>query len=595
MNKIRNFAIIAHVDHGKSTLADRFLELTDILSSDHQDQFLDRNPVSRERGITIKLAPVRMRYSLTGLNQKSENNYILNLIDTPGHVDFSYEVDRTLACVEGVILLIDASQGVQAQTIANVYKAVEKNLVIIPVINKIDLPNADIEKTKKQLVDFLGIKEEEIFLISAKTGEGVEKLLKAVIEKIPSPSKILLKSNKGDFSLFLKTHFCGLIFDSYYDNHRGVIIFIRVFQGIIKKGDKVRLVNLKTKFEVNEVGYFNPDLRSSEKLDHGEIGYVVTNLRDIHQVAVGDSLVLETDKDFSLPGYQKIKPMVFASIFPTDSDDYLNLKSALEKLALNDSSLEFQGVYSQALGSGFRVGFLGLLHADVVRERLEREFGLSLVLTPPRVEYLDSDKKGFKKEPWVKITILSPENYLGEIMQLMINYRAVFLSMDNKNQLILSYQMPMAEMITDFFDRLKSVSSGYASLDWEMIGYQEVRADQLKILINGQEIEEFSEIVVEEKSYQRGSLLISRLKELIPRQQFEVKIQASYRGKIIASTKITPYRKNVLVKSGKVLGTGDVGRKKKLLERQKEGKKRMKMIGKVEVPKEAFLKMYGRN
>ncbi|GIW64568.1 MAG: elongation factor 4 [Patescibacteria group bacterium] len=627
---IRNFAIIAHVDHGKSTLADRFLELTGIVAAGkHEEQLLDRNPISRERGITIKLAPVRMflrsesmsnffissgspsptfvgQTSQVEKNLTSSSDYILNLIDTPGHVDFSYEVDRTLACVEGVILLVDATQGIQAQTIANAYKAIEKNLVIIPAINKIDLPNAEVEKTKKQLVDFLGVKDEEVFLVSAKTGQGVKELLEAVIKKIPDPntppnplSKRGVSINNTSYSPLERGNgVCSqsLIFDSYYDSHRGVIIFVRVFSGELKKGLKVKLANLKTNFEINEVGYFLPDLTPSEKLVSGEIGYVVTNLKDIHQVAVGDTVVdFKEQDDLSLPGYKKIKSMVFASIFPTDTADYLNLKKALEKLSLNDSSLQFQGVYSQALGTGFRVGFLGLLHADVIRERLEREFGLSLVLTPPKVEYQDTNIRGVKKEPWVKVIILTPEKYLGDIMQLMQRYRSQFLTMDNKNQIILEYEMPMAEMITDFFDALKSVSSGFASLDWQFLDYRDVKADELKILINNQPVEEFSEIVVEEKAYERASYLTSKLKDLIPRQQYEVKIQGQYKGRIIASTRIAPFRKDVLMKSGKVLGTGDVGRKKKLLEKQKEGKKRMKMVGKVEVPKEAFMKLFKKN
>jgi GTP-binding protein LepA len=514
-------------------------------------------------------------------------------------VDFSYEVDRTLASIEGVILLVDATQGIQAQTIANAYKAIEKNLVIIPVVNKIDLPNAQVLETKKQLVDFLGVREEEIFEVSAKTGKGVEELIKAVIEKIPSP--VLAPVSDSNFEVpnsftQKQASLLSLIFDSYYDSHRGVIVFVRVFQGQVKKNQKVRLVNLGTEFIVNEVGYFTPDLKENEVLSAGEIGYIVTNLKDIHQVAVGETIVdVGNRHTTSLPGYKKIKPMVFASIFPTDTADYLNLKKALEKLSLNDSSLQFQGIYSQALGTGFRVGFLGLLHADVVRERLEREFNLSLVLTPPKVEYQETNIRGLKKEPWVKVTILTPEKYLGEVMQLMQKYRSKFLTMDNKNQIILEYEMPMAEMITDFFDALKSVSSGFASLDWQFLDYKEVKADELKILINNQPVEEFSEIVVEEKAYERANYLTNKLKELIPRQQYEVRIQGQYRGKIIASTRIAPFRKDVLVKSGKVLGTGDVGRKKKLLEKQKEGKKKMKMVGKVEIPKEAFMKIFKKN
>ncbi|MGB9883264.1 MAG: translation elongation factor 4 [Microgenomates group bacterium] len=592
---IRNFAIIAHIDHGKSTLADRFLELTETVEKGkHQEQLLDRNPISRERGITIKLAPVRMEFKRSF---PTNDQIILNLIDTPGHVDFSYEVDRTLACVEGVILLVDATQGIQAQTIANAYKAIEKNLVIIPAINKIDLSNAQVEATKKQLIDFLGVKNEEIFLVSAKTGQGVKELLEAVIKKIP-PANVEKTSQNGKnfMSSSSEMNFQSLIFDSYYDSHRGVIIFVRVFSGQVKKADKVRLVNLGTEFIVNEVGYFTPDLKESESLQAGEIGYIITNLKDIHQVAVGDTVVFSGDKNAqALEGYKKVKPMVFASIFPTDTADYLNLKKALEKLYLNDSSLQFQGIYSQAMGAGFRVGFLGLLHADVVRERLEREFNLSLVLTPPKIEYQDTQKTGIKKEPWVKVTILTPDHYVGEITQLMQRYRSVFVTMDNKNQTILVYEMPMAEMITDFFDNLKSVTSGYGSVDWQFLEYREVKADELKILINGQMVEEFSEIVVEEKSYQRACFLTEKLKELIPRQQYEVKIQGQYRGKIIASTRIAPFRKDVLVKSGKVLGTGDVGRKKKLLEKQKEGKKRMKMVGKVEIPKEAFVRLFKKN
>ena len=514
-------------------------------------------------------------------NPESTNQIILNLIDTPGHVDFSYEVDRTLACVEGVILLVDATQGIQAQTISNAYKAIEKNLIIIPVVNKIDLPSADVEKTKKQLMDFLGIKEEVIFTVSAKTGVGVEELLKAVIEKIPSPKSLIQKQASS----------LSLIFDSYYDSHRGVIAFVRIFDGELKKGQKVKLANLGTEFEVNEVGYFSPDLVASDKLATGEIGYIVTNLKDIHKIAVGDTIVdVRNAYIRSLPGYKKIKPMVFASIFPTDTADYPNFQKALEKLYMNDSSLEFSSIYSQALGAGYRVGFLGLLHADVVRERLEREFGLNLVLTPPQVEY--SPAGVMFKEPIVKVMIICPDQYVGAIMQLTQNYRGKFLTMDNKNQMILEYELPMSELISDFFDNLKSVSSGFASLDWEFLDYRIVKAGKLELLLNGDPIDEFSEVVVEERAYEKACFLTSCLKELIPRQQYEVKIQAQYKGKIIASTRIAPFRKDVLIKSGKVIGAGDVGRKKKLLEKQKEGKKKMKMVGRVEIPKEAFMKLF---
>lgn len=571
MKNLRNFAIIAHVDHGKSTLADRLLELTHVVTpGKHDEQMLDRNPISRERGITIKLAPVRMKYK----------DYVLNLIDTPGHVDFSYEVDRTLSSVEGVVLLVDATQGIQAQTIANAYKALEKNLEIIAAVNKIDLPSAEVAATKKQLVDFLGISETQIFEISAKTGQGVPELLDAVVERIPPPEDVSVDSTKA------------LIFDSYYDSHRGVIAFIRVFEGSLKSGQKVRLAATGATFDISEVGYFSPDLTPEETIDKGSIGYVVTNLKDIHQVDVGDTIMNVKDQTEALPGYKKVKPMVFASVFPTVTADYLNLKKALDKLYLNDSALQFSSVYSQALGAGFRVGFLGLLHADVVRERLEREFNLSLVLTPPQVEY-KMEGETFM-EPYVKILIITPDEYVGAVMQLVQNYRGKFLTMDNKNKIMLSYEMPMSELMSDFFDNLKSVSSGFASLDWEFLRYEKVDAAKLMILLNSDPVEEFSEIVVKEKAFEKARFITQRLRELIPRQQYEVKIQASFHGKIIASERIAPFRKDVLVKSGKVLGAGDVGRKKKLLEKQKEGKKKMKMIGRVEIPKEAFFNLFNK-
>ncbi len=645
MHTIRNFAIIAHVDHGKSTLADRFLELTGVVKpGSHEAQMLDRNPISRERGITIKLAPVRMEYRRWKIgieagqedrNRKLEKipsstdqflnqhpnlyptSYILNLIDTPGHVDFSYEVDRTLACVEGVILLVDATQGIQAQTISNAHKALEKNLVIIPAVNKIDLPSADAERTKQQIAAFLSIRKDEIFEISAKTGQNVKELLDEVIKKVPSPlsdesSEILSRLNSSLPLLKQKVsknfnsssfnngtmkqsnnEFRILIFDSYYDSHRGVIAFVRVFDGELKKGTKAKLFATDERFEILDVGYFVPDLISTSALHAGEIGYVVTNLKDIHTVNVGDTLTDERNNSPPLTGYKKVKPIVFASVFTTDTNDYLNLKKALEKLYLNDSSLEFTGIHSKALGAGFRVGFLGLLHADVVRERLEREFNLSLVLTPPQVDYQVENREFY--EPYCKIVIITPQEYSGRVMQLCEHYRTRFITMDNNpagGQIRLTYEMPLSEMISDFFDKLKSVSSGYASLDWEFLRYEKVKADKLTVLLNGDPVEEFSEIVVEERAFQKGETLVHTLKEIIPRQQYEVKIQAQYKGKIIASSRIAPFRKDVLVKSGKVLGSGDVGRKRKLLERQKEGKKKMKMIGKVEIPKEAFVKLF---
>jgi GTP-binding protein LepA len=603
LKNIRNFAIIAHIDHGKSTLADRLLELTHTVEAGkHDEQMLDRNPISRERGITIKLAPVRMKYVSASSDGKSlhssnlriddtsreilelstQTEYTLNLIDTPGHVDFSYEVDRTLACVEGVILLVDATQGIQAQTIANAYKAIEKNLVIIPVINKIDLPNAEVEKSKQQLVDFLGVRHDEIYEISAKTGKGVAAILDAVIQKIPPP---LLQHEQSPSNETAQ----ALIFDSYYDTHRGVIAFVRVFDGLLKKNMKVSLAASHIEFVVNEVGIFTPELTQKNSLNTGQIGYVVTNLKDIHDVAVGDTISTDKTTTHSYPGYKKIKPLVFAAMFPTDTNDYLNLKKSLEKLYLNDSSLEFSAIYSQALGAGFRVGFLGLLHADVVRERLEREFNLSLILTPPQVEFRYENDKYM--EPWVKIMLLAPHEYLGAVMQLCESYRARFITMDNKNQISIAYEMPLSEMISEFFDNLKSVTSGYASFDWEFLRYEEVEADKLIILLNDGEVDEFSQVVVKERSIEKAMQLTKKLKDVIPRQQFEIKIQAKYKGKIIAAERISAFRKDVTAK----LYGGDRTRKDKLLEKQKEGKKRMKMIGSVEVPKEAFLQLFKKS
>ena len=568
IESIRNFAIIAHIDHGKSTLADRFLELTGVVEKNsHVEQLLDRNPISRERGITIKLAPVQMKYE----------NYILNLIDTPGHVDFSYEVDRTLSCVEGVILLIDATQGIQAQTIANAYKAIEKNLIVIPVVNKIDLLNAEIEKTKKQIVDFLGIKNETILEVSAKDGTGVKSLLKYVINKVPSPKVV---ENKQILQ--------SLIFDSYYDKHRGVIAFIRCFKGNLKKGLTVRLVQTDKTFEVIETGIFVPDLYPNSNLSSGEIGYVVTNMKNIHDVRVGDTIIDEKGESSPVSGYKKATPMVFACVFPTDTNDYPQLKKALDKLYLNDSSLIFSSMYSKALGAGFRVGFLGLLHADVVRERLEREFNLNLVLTPPKVKY--EFKNNDYYEPYIKVLIVFPQKHLGPVMQMCKQYRMRFITMDNKSQITLIYEMPMSEMISDFFDNLKSVSSGYASFDWEFIRYEKTKASKLEILLNEDMVDEFSEIVVQERSFEKARNITKKLKKIIPRQQYEVKIQAKYKGKIIASERISPFRKNVTQK----LYGGDRTRKDKLLKKQKEGKKKMKMIGHIEIPKEAFLKLFKR-
>lgn len=600
MQNIRNFAIIAHVDHGKSTLADRLMELTGTIEKNrHEEQILDRNPISRERGITIKLAPVRMKYIPPRHSERSEgsiqtnhidsspaswrtqndNEYILNLIDTPGHVDFSYEVDRTLSCVEGVVLLVDATQGIQAQTIANAYKALEKDLVIIPVVNKIDMVNAEVEKTKQAMVDFLGVRDDEIIGISAKTGENVETVLERIIKEIPPPKTELRHASSLQ----------GLIFDSYFDSHKGVVAFVRIFNGEAFRGKKMKLAIGQEKFEAIEVGIFTPDLVKVDAIGKGEIGYIVTNLKDIHNVRVGDTITEENLSE-PLPGYKQVKPMVYASIFPTDSAEYENLKKALEKIYLNDSALSFQGIFSSSLGVGFRVGFLGLLHADVVRERLEREYDLDLVLTPPQAEYRRINEQ--YEEPIVKLHVITPESYLNPVMRLSEEHRAKFVTMDNKNQVYIEYEMPLSEMISDFFDKLKSITSGYASFDWEFSHYEKVDADKLIIMINLDEVEEFSEVVVPERAQEKARETTQKLRELIPRQQFDVRIQAKYKGRIIASERVAPFRKDVLIKGSKVVGAGDYTRKKKLLEKQKKGKKKMKMIGSVEIPKEAFMGLF---
>jgi len=575
MRHIRNFAIIAHIDHGKSTLADRLLELTGVVdATKHEEQLLDRNPISRERGITIKLAPVRMDYTLGDID------YELNLIDTPGHVDFSYEVERTLACVEGVVLLVDATKGIQAQTIAHTYKAIEQNLEIIPVINKIDMPQAMIEETKQQLVKFLGIDASTIHQISAKTGVGVKELLEVVINKVPAPAAAPIT---GDAR--------ALIFDSYYDVYRGVIAFVKVFNGSLKTNDALTLCATDADFLIEEVGSFTPELNPLPTISAGDIGYVVTRLKDIHQVRVGDTMVSKRSTLPSIEGYKNVVPMVFSSIFPTDPDDYLNLKNSLDKLALNDSALQYEPVYSKALGSGFRSGFLGLLHADVVRQRLENEFDMSIVLTAPSVEYINKAPEGAKpqyEEPIAYVTVVTPQDYTGVVMKLCEESRGTFLSMDNQAQVVMYYDIPLAELMTYFFDRLKTVTSGYATLQWELKEYRPVDADKLVIMLNLEPVDEFSEFVVIERSYQRGRELVDKLKELIPRQQFEVKIQAHYKGKVIASARIAPYRKDVTAK----LYGGDRTRKDKLLNKQKEGKKKMKNIGAVEVPKDVFIKLF---
>lgn len=576
----RNFAIIAHVDHGKSTLADRLLELTGVVEKNrHDEQLLDRNPISRERGITIKLAPVRMPYMLDG------QEYVLNLIDTPGHVDFSYEVERTLACVEGAILLVDSTQGIQAQTIAHTYKALEQNLMLIPAINKIDAPHARPEETIAEMAKFLGINPDEVFQISAKTGQGVPELLEHVVRSIPEPTSRTMAVAEGTSR--------ALIFDSYYDTYRGVIAFGRVFNGSLKAGDTMHLAATSSSFQVEEVGSFNPELRKMDVLEAGDIGYIVTGLKDIHAVHVGDTMRSSKTAD-PIEGYKEVNPMVFSSIFPTDPDDFPDVQVALEKLMLNDSALQFEPISSKALGSGFRVGFLGLLHADVVRQRIEQEYDLSIVLTAPTVEYKQHEmihgnkSKVAYEEPIAHVTIVTPQDYSGLIMQLCEESRGTFLHMDNATHVVMEYDIPLAELISVFFDRLKTVSSGYASLQWEFKEYRAVDVDQLVLMLNMEPVEEFSEYVVTSRAYRRARDLVDRLKELIPRQMFEVKIQAHYQGKIIASSRVAPFRKDV---TAGMYG-GDRTRKDKLLKKQKAGKKKMKSIGSVEIPKEVFLKVF---
>lgn len=580
MSHIRNFAIIAHVDHGKSTLADRLLELTGVVEKNrHDEQLLDRNPISRERGITIKLAPVRMSYQLDG------QEFILNLIDTPGHVDFSYEVERTLACVEGAILLVDATQGIQAQTIAHTYKALEQNLTLIPAINKIDAPHARPEETMDEMAKFLGVKHEDIYQISAKTGQGVPELLEHVVRSLPEP-----RMHNADVSTLNSR---ALIFDSYYDTYRGVIAFARVFDGSIQAGDKMHLCATHTDFEIEEVGYFNPDLKKLDSLGAGDIGYVVTKLKDIHAVHVGDSMVAPKSAD-PIEGYKEVNPMVFSSLFPTDPDDFGNLEIALEKLTLNDSALQYIPVSSKALGSGFRVGFLGLLHADVVRQRIEQEYDVSIVLTAPSVEYRIKDTPQSKagkieyEEPIAHVTIVTPQDYSGVIMQLCEDSRGTFVHMDNAAHVVMEYDIPLSELMSHFFDRLKTISSGYASLQWELKEYRSVDVSQLVIMLNMEPVDEFSEYVVASRAYRRGREIVDKLKDLIPRQQFDVKIQAYFQGKIIASSRVSAFRKDVTAK----LYGGDRTRKDKLLKKQKEGKKKMKSIGSVEIPKDVFLKLF---
>ena len=588
--KIRNFSIIAHIDHGKSTLADRILQQTETVAErDMQAQLLDSMDLERERGITIKLNAVELTYTA---NDGEE--YIFHLIDTPGHVDFTYEVSHSLAACEGALLVVDAAQGIEAQTLANVYLALDNDLEILPVINKIDLPAADPEKVQLEIEDITGIDASEAVHASAKAGIGIAEILEQIVEKVPAP--------QGDIEAPLQ----ALIFDSAYDSFRGVVLNIRVVNGTVKPGDKIRLMSNGKEFEVNEVGVFSPKALQKEILSVGDVGYLTASIKTIQDTHVGDTITSANNPaEEALEGYRKLNPMVFAGLYPVDSNDYNDLREALERLQLNDAALEFEPETSQALGFGFRTGFLGLLHMDVIQERLEREFNIDLIMTAPSVIYrviktngeeviVDNpsalpDATEIEKilEPYVKATIMVPNDYVGAVMDLGQRKRGTFITMDylDANRVNVVYEIPTAEIIFDFFDKLKSTTKGYASLDYEMIGYRESKLAKLDILLNGDIIDAFSMIVHKDFAFNRGKALVEKLKKTIPRQMFEVPVQAAIGHKIIARSTIKALRKDVTAK----LYGGDVSRRKKLLEKQKEGKKRMKQVGSVEVPQEAFM------
>ena len=590
VSRIRNFSIIAHIDHGKSTLADRLLQITGTVAQrEMKEQFLDNMDLERERGITIKLQAARMDYTA-----KDGEKYVLNLIDTPGHVDFSYEVSRSLAACEGALLVVDASQGVEAQTLANVYLALENNLEIIPVLNKIDLPSAEPERVAAEIEEVVGLDCSEAIRASAKAGIGINDILESIVKLVPPPQDTLAEP------------FRALIFDSYYDAYRGVIVYFRVMDGRVKKGDKIRFMASGKEFIIDELGVLSPQQVQVDELHAGEVGYLAAAIKTVADARVGDTITLTAKPaKEALPGYTEAKPMVFCGLFPTDADQYADLKDALEKLKLNDAALSYEPETSSAMGFGFRCGFLGLLHMEIVQERLEREYNLDLITTAPSVVYqvtttdgeivevdnpslLPSPQKREKiEEPYIQVEMITPETYVGALMELCQSRRGVFKDMRyfTKTRTALIYELPLAEVVTDFFDQLKSRSRGYASMEYQLIGYRENELVKLDIMVNGDPVDALAMIVHRDKAYYVGRALTEKLKELIPRHQFKVPIQAAIGSKIIASEHIPALRKDVLAKCY----GGDISRKKKLLDKQAKGKKRMKAIGTVDVPQEAFM------
>jgi len=588
--KIRNFSIIAHIDHGKSTLADRILEKTQTVTSrEMQNQLLDSMDLERERGITIKLNAIQLTY-----NAKDGEEYIFHLIDTPGHVDFTYEVSRSLAACEGAILVVDAAQGIEAQTLANVYLALDNDLEILPVINKIDLPAADPERVRGEVEDVIGLDASEAVLASAKAGIGIEEILEQIVEKVPAPT--------GDPNAPLK----ALIFDSLFDPYRGVIVYIRILDGTVKPGDKIKMMSSGKEFDVVETGVFTPKTTQRSELTVGDVGFLTAAMKNVGDSSVGDTITLANNPAIEpLAGYKKMNPMVFCGLYPIDNTKYVDLRDALEKLQLNDSALEFEPETSQALGFGYRCGFLGLLHMEIIQERIEREFNIDLITTAPSVIYdvkltngeilkvdnpsmmPDAQKVDTIEEPYVKASIMVPEEYVGSVMELCQRKRGNFVTMDflSKARVNIIYEIPLSEIVYDFFDALKSSTKGYASFDYDLIGYKESKLVKMDILLNSEKVDALSFIVHSDFSYERGKLIVEKLKALIPRQQFEVPVQAAVGQKIVARSTIKSIGKNVLAKCY----GGDISRKRKLLDKQKQGKKRMKQVGSVEVPQEAFM------